>query len=99
MYKLSQYVQTYASLWFNILVKRQCFGGSGVQGCIYYRRPIMDNSCLMRNYRVNLNSNANNIFGNMYKLETVKFQIGNCSENDILDYLNVPQECCTASQF
>lgn len=31
--------------------------------------------------------------------DCIKCGIGSCPENYIMDYLNMPQECCTASQF
>lgn len=105
MYKVSQYVQTYASLWFNPAIhigetsvywKQWSSNGICIIGDLYKNGQFMSYEELSLQFKL---EGKQHFWKCIQIRDCVKSQIGNCSGNDILDYLNAPRERCTASQF
>ncbi len=105
MYRLSHYVQPYASLWSNPAIHVG-------KGPVYWKQWHSRDICTIGDLYKNGQFMSYEELTGQFKLEgkqhfwrylqirdCLKSRIGNPSENYIMEYMKMPLERCTASQF
>ena len=105
MYKVSHYVQPYASLWSNPAIhigkvsvywKQWHLKGICTIGDLYKNGQFMSYEELISHFKL---EGKQHFWKYLQIRDCVKSQISNSSENFIMDYMKMPLERCTASQF
>lgn len=105
MYKISHHVQPYASLWFNPAVyigkvsvywKQWHSRGICTIGDLYKNGQFMSYGELINHFKL---EGKQHFWKYLQIRDCVKPKISNSLENPIMDYMNMPLERCTASQF